>query len=186
MFCCRQCFQIFGDRQRLVSHQKTKNHRKHIEYNHATIRIFKCDYNGCNESFYHSWRLNKHRKLHNKPYMCSVHGCLKSFGDRRNLAIHRRIHNDQRCEKCTFCDKSFKDPSTLRHHIKYLHNNGQIQKPFICRRCHKAFSKRSSLRNHLSSHLKRDDRTLFDCNQCCASFTFKSNLNRHLRKIHSI
>merc|ERR1712244_106057 len=91
-----------------------------------------------------------------------------------NLLIHRRIHNNERCEQCTFCEKRFVDPSTLRSHIKYIHNKGHTQKPFICRKCHKAFTKKTSLRNHLLS----------DCNQCAASFTVKSNLNRHLKKIH--
>lgn len=190
VFCCRQCYKIFGDRQELVSHQRDNNHRNDANETYGNfdeIRLFKCDYEQCNEVFYHQWRLNKHKKLHLRPYPCTYNGCNKSFGDRRNLLIHSRIHNKERSEKCRFCDKSFKDPSTLRHHIGYIHNNGSQQKPFVCRKCHKSFNKKSCLRGHLLTHLPRNDRQLFVCqfnDKCNASFTIKSNLNRHLRKIH--
>ena len=182
VFCCRHCFRIFGDRQDLVSHQKEYDHGFIIDNNVKRIRMYRCEYRDCNASFYHLWRLNKHTQTHNKPHICSFDGCLKSFGDRRNLLIHSRIHTEERCEKCTFCDKSFKDPSTLRHHIQYVHD---AQKQFVCRRCHKGFSKKLLLKNHLLTHLPMNDRTLFRCNHCDSSFTVKSNLNRHCKRVHS-
>merc|ERR1712154_646003 len=147
-------------------------------------RLLRCDHENCNATFHGRWRLNKHRQTHNKPHVCSFDGCSKAFGNRRNLLIHERIHRKERCEKCNFCDKSFTDPSTLRYHIKTVHNNGDSTKPFVCRQCHKGFNKRTFLQNHLLTHLPKNDRNLFDCTHCNASFATKSNLNRHVKRLH--
>ena len=188
VFCCRHCFRIFGDRQELVSHQKENDHGcvQNLQVTQQR-NVYRCPYGGCNAIFDYSWRLNKHTQIHNKPYICSFDGCSKAFGDKRNLLVHARIHDgDERCEKCNFCDKSFRDPSTLRHHIKCVHENGDAQKPFVCRRCHKGFSKRSLLKYHLLTHLPISDRILFECDHCDSSYAVKSNLNRHIKKVHAL
>jgi len=145
---------------------------------------FSCAVAGCDATFDHRWRLNKHRKTHDRPFVCAVEGCARRFGDRRNLAVHARIHRGERSEECSFCARSFADPSTLRRHIENVHAKGVAVKPFVCRRCHRAFAKRHQLRAHLLSHLDRVQRTTFGCEKCAVVLSTKSNLRRHRRKVH--
>ena len=151
--------------------------------------MYTCDYDGCNKLYYDLRTLNKHKRVHTKPFKClflinNHHLCNKSFSNKRNLKIHARSHKNERKEKCKFCGKTFCDPSTLKNHIKYIHSCGTTPKPYVCKVCHKKFARKASLQKHLEIHLNAEKRKLFECKHCNKSFTVKSNRTRHIKKLH--
>eukprot|EP01084_Bolivina_argentea_P131722 232468_1 len=126
-FCCRYCFGIFINREKLLIHQKTYNH-----INNKQIISYKI----------------KNKTINTCKF------CHKQFNRKWELKMHERIHRNIRPEICKFCNKTFTEPSTKRKHIKQIHNNG-IPKPYKCKKCYKQFRMKKELKNHLTSHLKR-------------------------------
>lgn len=185
---CRDCFGIFLNRKELKQHQILKHHQIELKNKHKNARniYFKCD--ECNKLFMAKWRLNKHKKEHDKPYQCDYLKCNKSFSSNKHLRIHYRSHNKIKSETCKWCKKLFIDSSTLRNHIKAVHSDIiSFKKNIICKICNKSFIKKSILKIHYQTHLKRQDRNLIYCKLCdnnSASFVSQSGLNKHLRNIH--
>ena len=65
-------------------------------------------------------------------------------------------------------------------HVKEMHPEEVVSKPFKCFKCEKPISSRKLLRQHLKDHNKN-----FVCNICSSSFSRKAALEYHISNIHS-
>merc|ERR1712157_491040 len=107
------------------------------------------------------------------------------------MEYHRRTHLKEKLEKCSFCKKSFVNPSTLRNHIKTVHN--EMVKPYSCRKCEKRFAKESLLKIHWKIHFnavgdQTEMESSFKCPYCPIDNSYKFSrwgaVLRHCMKQH--
>jgi hypothetical protein len=66
-------------------------------------------------------------------------------------------------------------------HVKEMHPEEVVSKPFKCFKCKKSISTRKLLRQHLNDH-----NTNFGCDVCGCLFSRKAALEYHVSNIHSI
>ena len=78
------------------------------------------------------------------------------------------------------CQESFAVASTLKRHIKIVHQN---LKPFVCPDCHIPYSTENLLRAHRE---RVHDGIMHACNfdGCTKTYNDPSNLNRHVKSKH--
>ncbi len=90
---------------------------------------FKCEYNGCNESFRSKKYLKRHQKLHSKIKLCCAH-CYFETNYEFHMKRHSLIHSNEKNFKCDFenCNKFFKNNTYLKAH-KLIHSK---RKKFKC------------------------------------------------------
>ena len=107
--------------------------------------------------------------------------CGHLFFRVRDLTDHQNgVHLQLKLFGCQIdgCDKSFSVNSSLRRHIRIIHEK---LKPFVCQTCNAEFSTQDQLNGHTNRiHLK----IRHQCTQCEKSYPDKSNLRRHFNKKH--
>jgi len=202
LICHRpQCLEIYPNRHSLELHQMTVHGQERLE-----AKMYHCHHPKCRKSFSSAALLSRHRlfgKHNSSRFKCPV--CHKGFAEKLKMEYHRRTHFEERPEKCSFCAQSFKNPSTLRAHIKRVHDTAA--KPFSCRKCGKRFFKGFLLKAHWKTHsddavtLKEqsmsssvcsdDDGVMkkpFLCPYCPTGhgpkFTRWTSVRRHCRNLH--
>ena len=190
-FLCHLCLGIYKTKKDLMDHISTTTSM--INNNNNNQQIYHCGYNECNKFYKNLCELNRHiRLIHNKRYQCHYKQCKinnKTFSTKWHLLRHEKTHYSHLYElennnnKCKYCDKRFVDKYGLRKHIKLQHE--LCVKQYVCKKCKKRLKTKTALKEHIKTHLKRNERKLYECIQCNSSFTIKSNYNKHLRKYHS-
>jgi len=85
----------------------------------------------------------------------------------------------RRAFKCPKCDKTFRNKSSMKRHVRALHDNLQ---PFKCKYCDATFRHNYTMETHISLvHLKQKK---YKCSICDLSFATSSNVQRHHRERH--
>lgn len=136
----------------------------------------------CNKSFKTKSKLRQHIKRHvsedsNKPYKCPL--CPEKFTKLYQLKEHKKLQNHIETFNCDQCPKIFKTPSTLKTHVKMVHERAFEQ---ICEICAKIFTTKSSMEQHYKSfHLYNQDDAV-ECQICGSILKNESTLRRHMRR----
>jgi uncharacterized Zn-finger protein len=169
--------------------------------------LYQCEI--CPESFRSQLRLSTHKLMHDDPShdqtaaqkanRCDV--CFKGFVSRSALSSHLVTHAEQRPYKCSSCDLTFKVPSTLRAHVKVVHEKIL---PHKCDICGKGHSRRINLAKHRQVHfgttmtpsnnseLEVDSVIKHECSRCSKTFDstnskspeadLRKHMLRHIRQ----
>lgn len=183
----------------MVSHQEEKpfkcsvcgkgvNSRQHLKRHEIThTKSFKCNRDGCTESFYKHQLLRHHiLSVHDKALYCKI--CDKDFKRPYRLTQHNlKFHGEAPAYQCDSpgCFSNFKTWSALQLHIKTEHPK------FKCPICKKKCTGRNGLRLHIATHNEESDHELdkdtyrLRCAYCdIESFNDKSALIEHYRSYH--
>ncbi|CAH1792910.1 unnamed protein product, partial [Owenia fusiformis] len=167
----------------------------------------------CGLTFKRKQNLNEHKRRH-ATHKCG--GCDEEFQHAKYLLQHLTENasctekHDKTYPKCAICNRLFTTTSTLRVHLKKMHNSGDSE-VFTCEECGKEFMLNCDLRRHLRKHedfrnkkhqCPTCDKCFFTsinlsehmnihtgakphhCDQCDAKFTGSSALYKHVNKVH--
>ena len=80
---------------------------------------------------------------------------------------------------CNICNKKFVDISSVKRHVKEVHDE---VKPYLCDRCDKCFSRERELKNHIK--IVHEGERPHVCDTCSARFTKTNHLNTHIAAVH--
>ena len=170
---CDLCGKNFSNLHKLKSHR---------EIVHEGIKKFSCT--TCGKSFSSQQAQIKHQKgIHEgslKKQMCTICGKELSIG---GMVHHMKtIHCEDRNELCKFCGKSFKLLSTLKSHIKTVHEGVKQICKHKCKLCDKAFGSESKLNDHISGIHEGIKNHI--CSHCGAAYASLNGLEFHIRAKH--
>ena len=91
---------------------------------HLNLKLFKCQIDGCDESFSFKSSLQRHvRIVHDnlKSFICQP--CDLRFSTQAQLNGHTARIHFKICHPCTECQKSYSDKSNLKRHVGNKHEN---------------------------------------------------------------
>ena len=129
----------------------------HVENVHKghSEKKFQCGI--CDKTFEIKIELSQHQNsVHGsdrKKLQCHI--CLKYFRELGTVGKHiKSVHYKQRNHICKTCDKRFAKASTLRGHMKNIHEGGytEEEKKFKCELCPKRFVEAWILKRHIKDH----------------------------------
>ena len=185
---CPECGKNFTTRSSFRDHF-------HTHFRDPSDRPFKCNFPGCNKSFYRERSLKYHnsishgsgdfmvkktsKKTSNLIYICDF--CNKTFTLQSLFKQHvvTHIESEQRIRKhkCNICDAIFKRTEHLRTHMNAVHLK---VKPHRCEHigCGKSFSSIGDKNVHLNVH---SDVKPHVCSICQKSFRLTKGLKAHLK-----
>ena len=127
---------------------------------------------------------SKHPEHDNKKFFCDT--CDKSFIYKNSLVAHARFHRlNSDAENrpklvCDQCDYSTKLESSLKQHIKNIHDAEQSN-VHSCTHCEFESRYLESLYRHIDSKHPEHDSKKFFCDTCDKSFIYKNSLVAHAR-----
>jgi len=171
------CQKSYKPMSSLLSHKRIHAKEKHLKnksYNQlSTMEVrtrrqctrrkqFRC--NICAKSFFHSWSLSAHLKIHQN------HKNMKKSSFKK----HKRPQKNAICIKCDLCQELFYDKNNLIAHRC---------KSSTCTCCLEVFNNFSSLKRHYR-YMHQKNNQLYDCDICNISFMCSTSLNEH-RKNHT-
>ena len=161
------------------------NLRKHMRTVHAdpddrhVQKIsFLCD--SCAKPFKSSYGLNLHKKsVHegNFKFNCTV--CSKGFNQKRDYMGHLSSHDKILKKKCDFCKLTFQYASTLKRHVKAVHNTTK----FVCSLQNRSMEFTSSTARSEHHRVVHDNKA-FVCSVCNKQFKWRSSLKYHRDNKH--
>ncbi|CCH45472.1 Zinc finger protein [Wickerhamomyces ciferrii] len=156
----------------------TQQHLKRHEITHT--KSFKCDHEGCEESFYKHQQLRHHiQSIHLKTLTCKE--CDKTFPRPYRLANHmEKHHGASPAYQCTFpgCFNNFKTWSALQLHVKTDHPK------LSCNICGKGCVGEEGLRMHMMIHDSETSIKRWKCTECPLDFLKKDELFNHCINDH--
>lgn len=149
------------------------------------LKIFQCDYNGCDKQFATRYRLNSHMKTHQESgrrFGCQWPGCSRSFRNKSTLNVHTKEHSGNGLYRCHWigCDRTFKQGEQLKYHV----NKHTGQRPYLCQwpGCQSAFANK----NALGVHFKRHQGYTYSCDydNCYYQTSDSVHMKSHKKKHH--
>lgn len=149
---------------------------------HFKLRPFKCNYSGCEWSFYTNFRLKRHKETHlrKKEFKCTLEGCNRSFTTVYNLHTHLKLHERPADLLCPVpnCGQAFQTRRNMESHLK---EHGTEHAPYACyyEGCQKRYYSPSALHSHSRTHLHSIDD--LKCQYCLKVFDKPCRLKAHLR-----
>ena len=168
---CDECGHMARTEEYLDIHTKTK---------HLGIKLFQCEFQGCESKFSKVAGLKKHKKLHDRSNIYPCSKCSWTTDFKQNLYRHiQRNHVDKstlnlKCDQCIYEGVS-KD--SLLHH-KRVYHSGKIHE---CLPCGKKYVDREKY----LWHIKRDHEGVRHmCDYCDKRFTLKFTLDTHVKRDH--
>ncbi|GFG33559.1 hypothetical protein Cfor_03455 [Coptotermes formosanus] len=193
---CQDCNFITSSRSLLEVHSRR----------HTGIKPYVCP--DCGKAFPQSSGLNVHMKRHRgqRDYPCDY--CEYRAYTKVDKLRHMTIHTGERNQVCQYCGKAFAKDSTLREHVRSIH-----ERPFkhVCSECGFATFRANNLRVHIrmrhrgeynnhvcpvcSARVKQRNAFLehmrahtgekpFRCEQCESSFACLARLTVHRKSVH--
>lgn len=224
-YMCEICGSAFAEQNMLVNHKNIhsgeKNHEcttcgqrfllkttlnNHMQ-THLDLKPYTCD--TCGMSFKLSYYLKSHMKIHSenreRPHACST--CGAAFFKPGQLKNHERKHTGEKPYKCQFCNGLFSQISSMKKHIKQIHEGLKPddrfsceycglsfthscklklhimkhtgERPFVCKICNLSYKQNHQLAIHMKTHNGEEP---FKCPICGRKFLQKSYLEGHIRK----
>lgn len=144
-------------KERRTTQQNIDRHK----LTHTNERKFKCDVDGCNDTFNAAYDLKSHKnRAHDekeKKIACDVADCVKGpFLTVADLKSHKRHFHRidvKKMHKCNVgkCDKEFIKPATLKQHKADAHGIGVVLHYCSAEGCNKSFGQKSNCVRHMSS-----------------------------------
>ncbi|KAG8200320.1 hypothetical protein JTE90_028504 [Oedothorax gibbosus] len=199
-FVCNVCRESFDDKNRLHEHEHLHlvNHldensilrfacelcsvmfplkvdlETHYNDSHEGFNRFPCPM--CNESYFFSFMLSRHKMTHMELKNVQCELCPTSFKTKKELNIHMKHKHLEKEFKCLECGKTFSlKRLLLRHNVSHT-----TLRPFPCSICGLAFKFKQNLDRHILTHTD----TKYECKKCDQSFTRPSGLRNHM-KLHN-
>ncbi|CAL8128367.1 unnamed protein product [Orchesella dallaii] len=96
---------------------------------------FGCMFSSCGEKFGTDVELHQHVERNHAPvvdskFMCTL--CGKVFSNQARLTRHNLVHSKEKRLECHVCKKRFAYSSSLKDHLKVVHDLGEGQQYFRC------------------------------------------------------
>ncbi|GBP10779.1 PR domain zinc finger protein 5 [Eumeta japonica] len=113
---------------------KIDKYKAHLR-EHAKLTLYQCKF--CDKSFSDSSNFSKHKKVHGAPsFQCDL--CQRKFNSKKMIAQHMEYHSNTEPILCQYCEKVFHFESSLKKHLKLVHNRNKTAQ-FRCKLCHQYF-----------------------------------------------
>ena len=150
-------------------------HRIKNKRSKEAVKVYKCDYKGCNLILPNGKELRTHiRKSHTK-FICDI--CGMGVKSKKTLQNHLKRHTGLATYKCDYCKSAFFSPIELKMHIEDLHVTTEQNCPI----CGLFFHSKRALSRHLIYH---SDERKYVCSQCPLTFRQSNQLKRHFDSVH--
>ncbi|KAL4218078.1 hypothetical protein ACF0H5_022815 [Mactra antiquata] len=179
-YTCQLCVRVFNTKLKLYKHEYFK-HKIH----HENIKIFRCDYPGCNYEAHSSSCVKAHQTKHNTEKLFTCEYC----GMKLKTEIIRRKHVDKmhlgiRPFLCQICGLSFGEKHELQSHITNRHSN---ERSYQCSHCPYSTAVKATFYTHLFNVHKvradEDKRELLQCPYCpytsILKYRYQTHVNSH-------
>ncbi|XP_034239279.1 zinc finger and SCAN domain-containing protein 20-like [Thrips palmi] len=182
-----------------------KKHKENIPKN-SSKTVYACS--ECNKTFSQSCGLQLHMKRHRNERDFACPHCEYKAYTKVDLSRHQTIHTGERNKICEFCGKAFAKDSTLRDHVKAIHerktkhecevcgfvthraNNLRVHirmrhhgeyNNHVCPVCGASVKQKNAFLEHMRSHTGERP---YKCDECSASFACLARLNVHRNAVH--
>lgn len=162
----------------------------------------------CNKTFSQACGLQLHIKRHRNERDFACPHCDYKAYTKVDLTRHQTIHTGEKNKICEFCGKAFAKDSTLRDHVKAIHerntkhecdicgfvthrpNNLRVHirmrhhgeyNNHVCPVCGASVKQKNAFLEHMRSHTGERP---YKCEECTASFACLARLNVHRNAVH--
>ena len=124
-------------------------------------------------------RMEEKLSVHAKEKIIACDFSNKNHPNRHNEVVHKKVKQDQ----CSQCLKKFSAKSSLKKHIKVVHNN---EKPHACPQpdCEQKFGQKLDLKRHMMKFHNLEKPYTCTEQNCDVKFVICRELGDHLRSAH--
>lgn len=202
-YSCHFC--DFKSKTKYALSVHVKKHKENIP-KASSKSVYACT--ECNKTFSQSCGLQLHMKRHRNERDFACPHCEYKAYTKVDLSRHQTIHTGERNKICEFCGKAFAKDSTLRDHVKAIHerktkhecdvcgfvthraNNLRVHirmrhhgeyNNHVCPVCGASVKQKNAFLEHMRSHTGERP---YKCEECSASFACLARLNVHRNAVH--
>ena len=158
--------------------------RNHMRQVHERNIEYQCTAENCKFVTNDTKALEKHKMRRHNTDKIDTTKCEKCEKDVwvKDFQAHTMRHNKpQKIHKCPACEVQRKDPTSLKRHIKKVHDK-VTDRNFACSKCDKKYGQKGHLRTHIQT-IHSDEK--FSCENCPYTVTTEKCLRRHIRWVHA-
>ena len=145
---CNECKKKFKDKSNLAQHEKICGK--------DVVKEFRCDFEGCGQSFFRQSNLTQHLNRHSQPKNIKCLVCSMKFKTEKDLNRHKKETHLGMVYECQKCMKTFKRKYLLKNHMTTKHSDlakepcssENTEERKICNFCNIKFSDGDRLLEH--------------------------------------